>query len=107
VAKFAKGDRVCALLVCNKWGVDFTCFVGTLQKVEKRGHAGEMPVATITVDKSFFLYGPVQEQKSHDFKLDVRLWKLLPWTKETRDEVSNLRKECRVLDEMTKKVRAL
>lgn len=107
MAKFAKGDRVCALLVCNKWGVDFTCFVGTLKKVEKRGPNGEMPIATINVDKCFFLKGPVQEQKPHDFQLDVRLWKLLPWNKETREEVKNLRKACRLLDEMTKKVKAL
>jgi hypothetical protein len=107
VAKLAKGDRVCALLVCNKWGVDFTCFVGTLKKVEKRGLNGEMPIATVSVDKVFFLYGPVQEQKEHDFSLDARLWKLLPWTKETRTEIKHLRKACRMLNELTRKVRDL
>jgi hypothetical protein len=107
VAKLTKGERVCALLVCNKWGIDFTCFVGVLQKVEKRGLNGEMPVATIEVDKAFYLYGPVQEQKAHPYHLDARLWKILPWNKETRAEVKSLRKACRTLDEMTRKVKAL
>lgn len=107
MAKFAKGDRVCALLVCNRWGVDLTCFVGELKKVEKRGPNGEMPIVTINVDKSIFLYGEPQNQKPHDFTLDARVWKILPWTKETRTEIKGLRKACRMLDAMTKKVKAL
>lgn len=107
MAKVKKGDKVCALLVSNKWGVDLTCFVGTLQDIEKRGANGEMPVAVINVTKTFFLYGAPKEQKAHDFHLDARLWKILPWNKATRDEIKKLREASRVLDQLTRKVRAL
>jgi hypothetical protein len=107
MAKLRKGDRVCALLVCNKWGVDLTCFVGTLKKIEKRGMNGELPAAVITVDKTFFLYGPVENRKEHDFELDARLWKILPWTKDTRTKIKEVRTAARVLDQLTRKVRAL
>jgi hypothetical protein len=107
VAKFAKGDRVCALLVCNRWGVEFNLFVGTLMKVEKRGFDGKTPIVTINVDTYLYLNGPSQNQKPHDFVLDANLWKILPWNKETRAEIKQLRKACRMLNEMTKKVKAL
>lgn len=107
MAKIKKGDKVCALLVSNKWGVDLTCFVGTLKGIEKRGADGAIPVAVITVTRTFFLYGAPQEQKAHDFHLDARLWKILPWTKETRDEIKKLREASRLLDQLTRKVRAL
>lgn len=107
MAKFKKGDRVCALLVSNRWGIDLTCFVGELKKIEKRGPDGTMPVAVIHVTKSFFLYGAPEDRKGHDFHLDARLWKILPWTQETRDLIKELRAESRVLDQLTRKVRAL
>jgi hypothetical protein len=100
--KFRKGDKVCALLVANKWGVDFTCFCGKLVKIEERG---SLLVAKIMVSTYYDLYKK-QKHKPSEFSLDVRLFKLLPWNEQTKEYVKSVRKASQTLHEVTCKVRS-
>lgn len=101
--KFRRGDKVCALLVANKWGVDFTAFMGRLVSVEE---TGSILKAKIKVTRYYSLY----ESKKHapkEFTLDIRVFKLLHWNSSTKNEVIKLRDASRMLHRMTKKVRMM
>lgn len=100
--KFKKGDRVCALLVCNKWGVDFMCYVGHLQAIEKKGL--QNPVAQIKVDT----YYDLNTKHKHDptvTRVDIRLFKLLLWTDEVKAKIKTLRTQSRELNATVKELR--
>lgn len=94
--KFRTGDRVCALLVANRWGVDFTCFCGRLVEIEERG---AVLSAKIKVTQYFSLYGK-KTCKSAEFNLDIRVFKLMKWTEETKAHVIAVRKASRELDKL-------
>lgn len=98
--KYKKGDRVCALLVANKWGIDFTCFMGKLVKIEETTMVLK---ATILVTDYYGLYHH-QKHKPKEFTLDIRVFKLMRWDAKTKTEVKELRAASRVLHKMTKKL---
>jgi hypothetical protein len=99
--KLRKGDRVCALLVCNKWGVELTCFVGELLKVEKTTYS---TVVSINVDFYMDLTSK-RKQPPHVFTLDAKLFKVLPWTLEMQEKIRAVRDQARLLDQATKTLR--
>jgi len=95
--EFHKGDRVCAVLVCNKWQVDFSCFCGRLVRIEKNEFVNK---AVIRVTTYFTLYEK-QKHKPTEYVLDIDLFKLLPWNEENRKKVRELRLASRTLNRMT------
>lgn len=99
--KFAKGDKVCALLVNNKWGVEYTCFVGELEKVEKTSYG---TIAHIQVTKSISLYDK-KEYPASLFRLDAKLFKILPWNDTTKLKLKTLREASKVLDKLTREIK--
>lgn len=100
--KFKKGDKVCALLVCNKWGVDFMCYVGELQKIEQV--QGRNPVAQINVDSYYDL--KIKHRHAPTVtRVDVKLFKLLPWTHEVKLKIQDLRDQSRKLNKMTRELK--
>lgn len=101
--KFRRGDKVCALLVANKWGVDFTAFMGKLVKIED---TGTIRKATIKVTRYYSLY-EMQRHKPKEFCLDIRVFKLLKWDDASKAEVIALRNASRTLHKMTARVRAM
>ncbi len=98
--KFRKGDKVCALLIANRWSVDFTCFMGRLVKIEE---TPSVLKATILVTRYYGLYGG-HEHDPKEFVLDIRLFKMMHWNAETKSKVKELRAASRTLHEMTKKL---
>lgn len=102
--KFKKGDRVCAILVCNKWGVDLTCYVGELQKVEKVGNMN--PVAQINVD-TYISLGKKEKHKPTVTRVDVKLFKLLLWTDDVKEKIKQVRDCSRELHKQTVGLRQL
>jgi hypothetical protein len=101
--KFRRGDKVCALLVANKWGIDFTAFMGKLVSVEQTEYVKK---ATIRVTHYYSLYS-MDKHQPKEFTLDIRLFKLLKWNSTTKKKVGDLRTACRMLDQMTKNVKNL
>lgn len=101
--KFRRGDKVCALLVANKWGVDFTAFMGKLVGIED---TGSILKAKIMVTRYYSLHEN-QKHSPKEFTLDIRVFKLLHWNDETKKEVAALRLASRSLHKMTKRVRAM
>jgi hypothetical protein len=99
--KFSKDDKVCALLIANKWGIDFTCFVGKLVKVEK---SPANTVAHIEVTRYIGLLS-TQRHKPTLFKLDIRLFKLLHWNPDTKEKVKELRNVSRTLHQLTREIK--
>jgi hypothetical protein len=103
--KFSKGDRVCVLLVCNKWGVDFTCYVGALVKVEKKGQFAN-PTAELLVDKYIGLDSK-QKHEPRKVVVDIRLFKMLHWNDENKALVKELRKQSKVLHQLTTDIKSI
>lgn len=101
--KFRKGDKVCALLVCNKWGVDLTCFIGTLSKIS---NAGSSKQATIEVTRYVDLVS-TQKHKPRPFVLDLKLWQLLHWNLNTKEKLKQLRATSRSLNKITSDIRRI
>ena len=95
--KYRRGDKVCALLVANRWGVEFTCFCGRLVNIEERG---TVLAAKIMVSVYYDLF----VKKTHppsEFSLDIRLFKLMPWNNETKSHIRAVRQASRTLHELT------
>ncbi len=101
MAKFKKGDKVCALLVANRWGVDFTCFCGRLVNIEERG---TVLSAKIMVSVYYDLFVK-KKHKPSEFNLDIRLFKLMPWNNETRAHLRQVRAASQTLHALTKRIR--
>lgn len=103
MTSFKKGDKVCALLVANRWGIDFTCFCGRLVRIEQ----------TATIRKAVIkvtVYIDLQTRQKHppsEYTLDVRLFKLLHWNEETKAKIKELRAASRKMHKLTRSVRAL
>lgn len=99
--KYRKNDKVCALLVANRWGVDFTCFCGRLVAIEERG---TVRAAKIMVSVYYDLFVK-KKHKPSEFNLDIRLFKLMPWNDETKTYLREIRQASRTLHELTKRAR--
>lgn len=102
--KFKKGDRVCAVLVCNKWGVDFLCYVGELDKIEKRPNSN--PVAQIKVDTRYSIVTKTKHEPVVS-RVDAKLFKILLWTPEVKAQIKEVRSQSRILNEATLKLKEL
>lgn len=102
--KFKKGDKVALVLIANKWGLDFTCYIGTLKKVEKKGQYSN-PTATISCTK----YIGLDSKQTHDPRdvcVDVRLFKMVHWNEEIKTKLRKLREVSQQLHALTTEFRA-
>jgi hypothetical protein len=87
--KFKKGEKVCAVIVANKWGVEFSCFVGVLESVERK--PGSNPVVTMSTRRYIGLTTDQKYDKPTSQRIDAKVFKVMPWNDEVKAFVKELR----------------
>lgn len=102
--KFRKGDKVCLLLVNSRWGIDVTCFVGRLVKIEVSPYA---KAAHVDVTRYISLVKNEKYKQPTLYKVDVKHFKLLPFDEHTKAHVRDILKQsrrlCKTMQSLTTK----
>jgi len=85
---------VCLLLVNSKWGIEVTCFVGKLVKIEITAYS---VVAHVDVTRYISLVKNEKYKQPTLYKVDARLFKLLPFNETTKGKILDILKQSRAL----------
>lgn len=101
--KFRKGDKVCLLLVNSRWGIDLTCFVGTLVKIEITPYS---VVAHVDVTRYISLVKNEKYKQPTLYKVDAKLFKLLPFNESTKAQIREILKQSRRLSKTVQQLTA-